>query len=68
MYNDELSQWCKIDGHEWISYHVSYGMALGPKTVNMSRKCVKCLDVEFKVLVPYGEQTGMNTLMLYVNK
>ena len=49
---DELAQFCEIDGHELITYYSSYGLVLGPKTVNMSTICKNCNKIEIKVFLP----------------
>lgn len=58
--NDELSQWCEIDGHEWINHYFSYGLVLGPKTIDISRICIKCKKSEYKIIKPIDDKIYYN--------
>lgn len=49
---DELSQWCEIDGHKWITGYFSHGLVLGPKTIHMWRRCSQCTTTESSVSIP----------------
>lgn len=51
----ELEQWCEIDGHEWATHYLEYGLVLGPKIFNISKICIKCRLEEQTQLGPYSE-------------
>lgn len=59
---DELSQWCEIDGHSWISVFLSHGFYLGPSVSDISRRCDFCKKEEHRIfktegikVIPYNE-------------
>jgi hypothetical protein len=49
--NNELDQWCEIDGHEWNYHYLEHGLVLGPKSTQITKWCSKCKRSEVEYFV-----------------
>jgi hypothetical protein len=52
MANNELEQWCEIDGHDIIRSYMSFGLGLGPRIEDWTYTCRNCGHTETEVFVP----------------
>ncbi len=46
---NELSNWCQIDGHDWIELSFGYQMILYSTKPKIVSKCSKCQETETKI-------------------